>query len=150
MPTIDEKLKDISVEALPKDAECTPILIVESTDIYETINLLKNEYKYDMLVYTTAVDNSDHYEINYYLYSTVSNKKLILKTSINRKNPKIESIEKIYRAADWQEREIFDLFGIEFVNHPNLTRILLPQGWKGYPLRKDYVLDDERLIWNKR
>ena len=62
----------------------------------------------------------------------------------------MKSVFSVWITADWHERECFDLMGITFENHPSLKRILMPDSWEGYPLRKDYVQDDKRLTWNQR
>lgn len=59
--------------------------------------------------------------------------------------PSIESVTSVWRGANWYEREVFDLFGIHFANHPNLTRILMPEDWEGHPLRKDYPITGQRV-----
>lgn len=77
--------------------------------------------------------------IYYHLYSISLNHKITLKVSTERENPEVVSVESIWRTADWHEREVFDLFGIKFLMHPDLRRILMPEDWDaGYPLRKDY------------
>lgn len=76
--------------------------------------------------------------IVYHLFSPESRHPCVLKTAIPRNRPKIESLESVWKAANWFEREIFDLFGVEFVGHSNLKRLMLPEDWEGHPLRKDY------------
>ena len=92
----------------------------------------------------TAEDESETIEggtlsVFYHLDSTSLKHKITLKVSAPRENPEVESVENIWRAADWHEREAYDMYGIIFLNHPNLIRILMPYDWDaGYPLRKDY------------
>ena len=69
---------------------------------------------------------------------------MFLKTKVRRDDPHLESLVRVWPAANWQEREVFDLFGIVFDGHPDLRRILLPEDWVGHPLRKDY--EDDRII----
>ncbi len=78
--------------------------------------------------------------VYYHLHSMELNHKVTLKVSVSRNNPKVESVESIWKTADWHEREAYDMFGIIFLNHPNLERILLPYDWEegSYPLRKDF------------
>jgi len=77
--------------------------------------------------------------IFYHLESIALKHKLTLKVSVPRENGEAESVESVWRSADWQEREVFDLLGIKFLNHPDLRRILMPEDWEaGHPLRKDY------------
>jgi NADH-quinone oxidoreductase subunit C len=77
-------------------------------------------------------------EIAYNLYSIPFNQHLMLKVKLQREKPEIDSISHIWKTADWHEREIFDMYGIVFKNHPDLRRILMPADWVGHPLRKDY------------
>lgn len=75
----------------------------------------------------------------YHLESTKHRHKLTVKTSAPRENPEVESVAEIWNCANWHEREAYDLYGIKFLNHPDLRRILMPYDWDaGYPLRKDY------------
>jgi NADH-quinone oxidoreductase subunit C len=103
-----------------------------------------------MLLSVTGTDKADCFEVVYLLFSTVFNKELTLKVKLDKESPCVESLSGIYSAADWHERETYDLLGIKFNNHPNLERILLPKDWIGHPLRKDYVNKDTRLSWNER
>lgn len=121
---------------------------ITTDKLLETVSSLKNEY--NMLVSISGVDTPEGYEVIYHLYSTQSNKKIILKVKLSKSNPQIESLCGFYSSANWHEREVYDMFGINFLNHPELIRILMPCDWKGHPLRKDYVNDDERLSWNQR
>ena len=96
---------------------------------------------FDLLSCLTAIDNgpeANTMEVIYNLYSIPLNHSLMLKTSIMRDDPKIDSISHIWKTANWHERETYDLFGITFNNHPDLRRILMPADWEGYPMRKDY------------
>lgn len=99
------------------------------------------ETYFDMLTCVTGVDNGPEgntMEVIYQLYSIPFNHSLMLKVILPRENPEIESVTSIWKSADWLEREVFDMFGIVFKNHPDLRRILMPADWNGYPLRKDY------------
>lgn len=99
------------------------------------------ETYFDMLTCVTGVDNGPEgntMEVIYQLYSIPFNHSLMLKVILPRENPEVESVTPIWKSANWLEREVFDMFGIVFKNHPDLRRILMPADWKGYPLRKDY------------
>lgn len=106
------------------------------------LNLHQNPSAFfDMLSCLTAVDNGPEagtMEVIYNLYSIPFNHHLTLKVMVNRDNEEIDSVEGIWKTANWHEREAYDLFGIKFKGHPDLRRILLPGDWQGYPLRKDY------------
>ena len=96
---------------------------------------------FDMLEDVTAVDYKDRFEINYRLRNISSGAVETIKIDLSREEPVIASLVPLYRGAEFQEREVFDLMGIVFEGHPDLRRILLPDDWEGYPLRNDYVID---------
>ena len=100
---------------------------------------------FDRLGMVTAVDRGDGYlGLVYRLTSRSLRAGLFLKAKVPISDPTTPTVTDLWPAADWQEREVFDLFGIVFTGHPDLRRILLPEDWVGHPLRKDYV--DERII----
>jgi len=78
----------------------------------------------------------------YNLFSMKHRHKIALRVDLPRDNPRVPSVESVWRTADWHEREAYDLFGIHFEGHPDLRRILCPDDWEGYPLRKDYVVQE--------
>jgi NADH-quinone oxidoreductase subunit C len=94
---------------------------------------------FDYLNFITAADYYDYFEIIYHLTSLQHNHSVVLKVHCDRSNPAVPSVYGVWRGADLQERETFDLFGIVFDGHPNLKRIALWEGFDGHPLRKDYV-----------
>ena len=102
---------------------------------------LKLKESCDFLAFVTAVDYPERglLELVYNLRSLTDNKNVILKVELPRENPEISSVAVVWPAAEWHEREIFDLFGVKFSGHPDLRRILLPEDWQGHPLLKDYV-----------
>ncbi|MBI9071677.1 MAG: NADH-quinone oxidoreductase subunit C [Melioribacteraceae bacterium] len=83
-------------------------------------------------------DKTDSLSVYYHLHSIKLKHKLTVKTIVPKSNPEVESVENIWKCAGWHEREAFDLLGIKFIHHPDMRRILLPDDWEGYPLRKDY------------
>jgi len=95
---------------------------------------------FDYLNYITAIDYYDHFEVVYQLTSVKHNHSVVVKTRCHeRENPVLPSLVIIWQAADYQEREIYDLMGIGFEGHPNMKRIVLWEGFQGHPLRKDYL-----------
>ncbi len=122
----------------------TPIgLVIKSEVLLSICNQLhKNPSTYfDMLSCITGIDNGPEagtMEVIYHLYSIPLNQSMSLKVMLPRENPEVKSVTAIWKSANWLEREVFDMFGIVFKNHPDLRRILLPADWKGFPLRKDY------------
>jgi NADH-quinone oxidoreductase subunit C len=110
--------------------------------------VLRDQADFDLLLSCSGVDWKDRLESVYHLYSTKTHKYVALKvTAENEHSP---SLTPVWPAADWHERETYDLVGIHYDGHPNLTRILMPIDWLGHPLRKDYKVDDPRLVWNER
>ena len=88
----------------------------------------------------SRLDGSNNFEVVYHLFSIQLNHRLRLKAKIPASNPRIDTVTNVWKTADWHEREAYDMFGIIFDGHPNLQRILTPEGFNGYPLRKDYPL----------
>lgn len=118
-----------------------PEVIVTSQQIHELAKILKEnpETKMDYLFCETAADRKDGLHMVYHLTSSVHAHAIMLRVILMDKvNPLIPTVSNIWKAAEFYEREIFDLFGIRFENHPNLKRIFLDDDWVGYPLRKDY------------
>ena len=114
---------------------------VDINQYYETVENFKKE-GYEMMVDLTAVDwyrkREPRFQVVVNLLSVSKNLRVILNVNVPDESLKIPSICEIYPGANFFEREVFDMFGIEFENHPELTRILMPDDWIGNPLRKDY------------
>ncbi|HUU08113.1 MAG TPA: NADH-quinone oxidoreductase subunit C [Dehalococcoidales bacterium] len=116
-------------------------LLIKPESLPDLASFLKTtpEFNFNYLTTITAVDYRDYFEVVYILTSLEHNHSLKLKARCHdRKNPSLPSVFSLWRAADLQEREIFDLFGIKFDGHPNLKRIVLWEGFPGHPLRKDW------------
>jgi NADH-quinone oxidoreductase subunit C len=110
-------------------------------DVLEVCRYLKDERGFNRLAAVTAVDrypNEPRFEVVYLLHSPPGSRRVMLKCRLGGDAAEIDSVFGIWRAADWYEAEVFDLFGIRFRNHPNLRRIMMPEDWEGHPLRKDY------------
>jgi NADH-quinone oxidoreductase subunit C len=117
-------------------------ILIDADKLLEVAGFLKNTagLEFDYLTFETAVDFLEYMEIVYRLVSLKNNQSLILKTRCyNREDPVVPSVVSVWRAAYYQEREIFDLFGIKFEGHPDMRRLLLWEGFTGYPLRRDYL-----------
>ena len=117
-------------------------LLVKSESLLEVATFLKTTpgLDFDYLSSITAVDYYDYFEMIYQLTSMKHNHSLVVKTRCyGRENLALPSVVSLWRGADFQEREIYDLMGISFEGHPNLKRIVLWEGFEGHPLRKDYL-----------
>jgi len=139
-----QELTDIIREFEPEVEfpEGTPLLeaIVPAEKLFALTEKLKSDKRtaFNYLINHTAVDFSTHFTVVYHLDSTEFRHLVVLKSLIaDRENPKIDSLTALYPAAEYFEREVFDLFGIRFNNHPNLKRLFMEDDY-GYPLRKDF------------
>ena len=116
--------------------------------ITSVCGFLKYDQKFIRLSTVTAVDRypaEPRFELVYHLHSIERNERLRLKSRISGADPVIDSVTGVWRSANWYEREVFDLFGVRFLNHPDLRRILMPDEWEGHPLRKDYPITGTRV-----
>jgi NADH-quinone oxidoreductase subunit C len=136
---------DLAANAKFAFAELT--IEVEPANILRALRLAKNELKFERLSTVTGVDRypaEPRFEIVYHLQSITNHQWLRLKARVSGETPEIESAFAVYRSASWYEREVFDLFGVRFLNHPDMTRIMMPADWVGHPLRKDYPVTGMR------
>ena len=139
---------NIPVKHLGTDAVGVEMIDIAPADLLKAGQHLRDNSYFDLLLSCAGVDWKDRLESVYHLYSTRSHKYLALKvTAVNGHSP---SLMPVWHAADWHERESYDLLGIHYDGHHNMTRILMPSDWLGHPLRKDYKVDDPRLVWNER
>jgi NADH-quinone oxidoreductase subunit C len=125
-------------------------LIADPARIVDLCGYLKHDEKFIRLSAVTAVDwhpAEPRFEVVYHLHSIELNQRLRVKCRLGGADPEIESVYGVWRSADWYEREVFDMFGIRFRNHPNLVRILMPLDWEGYPLRKDYPVHGHKYSY---
>ncbi len=122
-------------------------LTVPQKNYTDLIQFLKQdeELGLDLLLQLSAIDWKDHFDILVHLLSTRDGHKLFLRCRVDKEEPEIETISHIFRGAEWHEREVYDLFGIQFRNHPDMRRIFLNNDFPGHPLRKDFE-DQERVI----
>lgn len=126
------------------------VVIVEHEAIHEALRVLKERLKYDILTEMSAIDyiaQRGGFEMFYQMLSISKVKRIRLKALVPE-GAVVESAEPLFRSADWQERECYDMFGIRFNNHPNLKRILMPDDWHDHPLKKTYPLHgDDAAQW---
>ena len=142
-----EELKNM----LPGSVVSTGILVNKPVAVVKKEDLLKTAKKvmemgFDHLSVITGTDYKDHFEAVYNFFSYEKKQNLVLKVNLDHENPEVTSLTSLWKGADWLERETYDLVGIKFTGHPNLIRILLPDGWIGHPLRKDYDMSTEQFV----
>ncbi len=154
-PAFVEKFKSeiVAEEYLRKDLT----VIVKPEKIREILTFLKKDAstKFEMLMDLFAMDylkfrpeTPERFAVIYILYSMTTHKHLRIKTYLPESKPEIDSIHDIYKAANWNEREAWDMFGVVFKNHPNLIRILCHNDFVGHPMRKDYPSDGYQRLKN--
>lgn len=113
------------------------------------IQTLRDEFNFNLLVDVTAVDywpqQEPRFHLVYHVYSMLENVIIRVRVPLNGNSPHISTIETIYPNANWKEREVWDMFGINFDGHSDMRRIIMPYDWQGHPLRKDYPLGYEEV-----
>ena len=134
---VSEVIRGRIPDALTDFDEAT--IWVKPEAVYDVARLLKDTLELDYLTDLTAVDYREYFELVYHLTSIGNNHCIVMKTRCyERERPVVPSVVGLWRGADYQEREVYDLMGIGFSGHPNLKRIFLWEGFQGHPLRKDY------------
>jgi NADH-quinone oxidoreductase subunit C len=123
------------------DKKPDPFAVVDPKAIVEIGRFMKEdpELAMDCLSNQSGVDYKDRIEVVYHLFSYEHRHGAVLKVKLPRENPSVETIESVWKSANWMEREIYDLLGVNFEGHSDMRRILMPEDWIGHPLRKDFV-----------
>jgi len=124
-------------------------MVVDSSLLPEFLQVLRDQEQFDYCVDITAVhypDREKQFDLIWILYSHPRNERIRVKVMIAEGESAHSSVS-IWPAANWLEREVYDMFGIRFAGHPDMKRILLPEGWKGHPLRKDYGIIQQDQEW---
>lgn len=141
-------LAAVEPQAVPRDKVDRPAVTVPADRLAGFMARIKGaaDLDFDVLYTHTAVDwpAEERIDLLYVLFSTRQRHHLLVVTSVPRSAPQIDSVHRVWRIAEWQEREVYDLFGVLYRGHPDLRRILLSDEWQGHPLRKDYR-DDHML-----
>ena len=157
LPVLERKLGD-RVTAREGLAADVPTLVTDAASLHETARFLRDDpaAAYDLFLDLASADLSrlpgpqapkagERFQANYILYSTKRNAHLRLKVNLPEKEPSVPTLSDVWPAANWFEREVFDLLGIRFSDHPNLRRLLMPEDWQGYPLRFDHPIGGEEV-----
>jgi NADH-quinone oxidoreductase subunit C len=139
---------DIIVESYINEMDAhIPTLVVKADNWAALAPILKNheELQLEYLRNLSGVDRETHMECVYYLINLTKKQNYAIKVTTDRDNAIIPSVTPVWATAEWNEREVFDLLGIQFPGHPNMKRIMLTDDWVGHPLRKDYVQIDSEV-----
>ena len=147
--TLAEQLKAKFPQGVTEvtDLQGQPLVYVKREALSNAMRSLKNdpEFRFDMLMDLFGLDflhweeKAVRFEVVYNLYSSVKHHRLFIKVAVPEKEPAVDSVAALWPAADWYEREVWDMFGITFKGHPNLKRLLMYDQFQGHPLRKDYA-----------
>ena len=143
-PIIQEKFPNLVTEVLSHQND--EVIVIKKEGVMDVCKALKNDarYPFNMLMDLTAVDylhweeKEFRFEVIYNLFSLSANRRIFIKARVPETEAEIDSVSSVWPAADWYEREVWDMFGIRFKGHPNLKRILMYEEFEGHPLRKDY------------
>jgi NADH-quinone oxidoreductase subunit C len=143
-----ERLRAKFPQGVTGVVECAgdPYAVIPAAAIVDVCKYLRDdpELRFELCSSISGTDDTVDFWVVYHLYSVAKNHRAVLKVKAEpRDNPSVPSVVGVWKAADWHEREAFDMYGIVFEGHPDLRRILLPEDWPGYPLRKDYEFPDE-------
>lgn len=155
-PMLDEAVRLIQENVSPQAVEASyinelnedmPTIVIRNEHWIAAAETLRDHpsLRLNYLRNVTGVDEEQHMEVVYYLVSLENRKKYCVKVKTNREQPTVFSATPIWSTANWNEREIYDLLGIDFPGHPDLRRIMLSDDWVGHPLRKDYVPIDPEV-----
>ena len=146
-----QKLQDWDKQAVAEVIEFRgeTTVVVPANQLLQTAEFLVSEpsLRFTFLEDLTAVDRfplEPRFELNYQLLSIEKALRLRVKVKLPGADPAVQTVTSVWPTANWQEREVFDLFGVRFQGHPDLRRILMPEGWEGNPLRKDYPVEGFR------
>ncbi len=141
---IKSRFPNLVLEAVENRGD--QVIVIKKEGIKNIAATLKNDpvFGFNMLMDLAAVDylhweeKAFRFEVIYNLFSLLKNQRLFIKALVKETEPEIDSVAAVWPAADWYEREVWDMFGIRFKGHPNLKRILMYEEFKGHPLKKDY------------
>ena len=147
-----ERFPEVAIENQAGEAVRDHTLVVPAASLIEVCTFLRDdpELEFGMLAFVAGVDylpRAPRFETVYNLLSLTNAVRVTLKVRLTEENPRVPSVTSVWPTANWHERETYDFYGIEFTGHPDLTRILLPTDWQGWPLRKDSPLGYEEVAF---
>jgi NADH-quinone oxidoreductase subunit C len=146
MPTATDKLTAAFAGVGTSEFRDNKRVSVPAESVFAALKLLKEQCGFDFLSdvggidYLGYPDATDRFAVVYALTNLATGERLFVKTFVNDPDPELPSVYPLWKGADWMEREVFDMFGIRFTGHPDLRRILMPEAFQDFPLRKDYPL----------
>lgn len=140
---LQQRFPDAGIETPPVHGE--PFAVVPASRLVEICTWLRDDpaLRFDYPACQSGTDDGTALWSVYHLYSVVKNHRVVIKVKCDRANPVVPTLVEVWAGMNWHERETYDMYGIRFEGHPDLRRILLPEDWAGYPLRKDYTFPEE-------
>ena len=132
--TFGEKVVESKLDVVSPWSQIDPAAVLEVCEFFKNDERLLMDH----LELLGGVDYKEHIEIVYITYSMKHRHRFTLKCRLPRESPRIQTVESVWRVANWHEREVYDMFGVFFEGHSDLRRILCPDDWEGHPLKKDY------------
>jgi NADH-quinone oxidoreductase subunit C len=149
---LETKLPGVLRELVEFRGETT-LELASAERLIEVAEFLRDdpELSYEQLLFVTAVDwpsRTPRFDVVYQLRSLRRGNTVRVKVQVPAEKPEVPTLSGVWRAANWHEREAYDLLGITFIGHPDLRRILMPESWEGHPLRKDYVSFGEPVVFS--
>ena len=141
---VKNRFEDVVVETYTQN-DGKEGMLIKKESLVDVCGFLY-ESGFDHLSMISGMDYVEWMEVVYHVWSYTRKENVVLKVKLDRSMPVVDSVVSVWSGADWMERETYDLLGITFENHPDLRRILLPEGWVGHPLRKDYDLTVDQYV----
>ena len=142
---IFDKLKEkFGDQVIDLTENVDPFIRVKAEAIAEIGTFLRDdeEMRFESVMCLSGVDYPEHLTVVYHLFSTPHRHRVVLKVEVEREDPHVPTVENVWHVANWHERETYDMYGIVFDGHSDLRRILCPDDWEGFPLRKDYQVQE--------
>jgi len=138
--TIRQQFPDAVLAAT--DCKGTLLITIKADQLLPVCRFVRDSLEFDFPDCVTGIDTGKELEVVYTLWSTVRDNDLSIKVVLPYDAPEVDSVTEVWKGANWHEREVYDLLGVRFRNHPDLRRILLPESFQGHPLRKEYQETD--------
>lgn len=142
---IFDKLKEnFGDQVIDLTENVDPFIRVKAEAIFDIGTFLRDdeEMRFESVMCLSGVDYPEHLTVVYHLFSTSHRHRVVLKVEVEREDPHVPTVENVWHVANWHERETYDMYGIVFDGHSDLRRILCPDDWEGFPLRKDYQVQE--------
>lgn len=142
---LKEKFGEEDIKELTAEGTSDPFITVNPQKIRSICLFLRDDEDllFDYMILLSGMDYGENFGVVYHLFSMKYKHIVVIKVFLDKEEPILPTVERVWKTANWHEREAWDMYGIKFEGHPNLIRILTPYDWEGHPLRKDYKVQEE-------